>query len=289
MRHVALHVADGVVLEVSSLEGELVSQRPGQPPVFDDAGSYVLKLRTADVAMDAASLTTLVEANTTGREDSPLREPLVTMKDGALEITGKLHKGVWVPFSMTTTVSASNEGVIRLHATKLKTAGVPVKGLLGMFGLEVGELMKMPKDAGISADGDDLLLDAVRLVPPPRMEGRVERVSVDGQRLTMKMTGDGRPPSQPASRPLPSARNYIYFFGGSVRFGKLTMSDADMQLIDADPRTPFDFFPAHYDKQLVAGYSRNTPRQGLQVFMPDYASVARGGGRLKGPITTRPQ
>ena len=52
MRHVALHVADGVVLEVSSLEGELVSQRPGQPPVFDDAGWYLLKLRTADVAMD---------------------------------------------------------------------------------------------------------------------------------------------------------------------------------------------------------------------------------------------
>ena len=105
----------------------------------------------------------------------------------------------------------------------------------------------------------------------------------------MKMTGAGRPPAQPASRPLPSARNYIYFFGGSVRFGKLTMSDADMQLIDADPRTPFDFFPAHYDKQLVAGYSRNTPRQGLQVFMPDYASVTRGGGRLRGPITTRPR
>ena len=67
------------------------------------------------------------------------------------------------------------------------------------------------------------------------------------------------------------------------RFGKLTMSDADMQLIDADPSNPFDFFPAHYDKQLIAGYSRNTPRKGLQVFMPDYARVARGGGALAPP------
>jgi hypothetical protein len=61
------------------------------------------------------------------------------------------------------------------------------------------------------------------------------------------------------------------------------MTDADMQLIDADPRDPFDFFPDHYDAQLVAGYSRNTPRKGLQVFMPDYARVAADGRKLKPP------
>ena len=99
----------------------------------------------------------------------------------------------------------------------------------------------------------------------------------------MHMTGDGAPPQRPATLPLPSARNYLYFYGGSIRFGKLTMSDADMQLIDADPSTPFDFFPAHYDDQLVAGYSRNTRRKGLQVFMPDYSRVRANGGMLKPP------
>ena len=178
MQHVAVHMADGVLLEVSSLEGELVSRKAGQPPVFDDAGSYVLKLRAADVAMDAASVTHARRSNSTGRED--LAAPRAAGHDEGRRArdTGKLHKGVWVPFSMTSAVSASNEGRIRLHATKLKTAGVPMKGLLDLLGLEVGELMKLPKDAGISADGDDLLLDAARLVPPPRMEGRVERVAV---------------------------------------------------------------------------------------------------------------
>ena len=61
------------------------------------------------------------------------------------------------------------------------------------------------------------------------------------------------------------------------------MMDADLQLIDAEPRDPFDFFPAHYDAQLVAGYSRNTPGKGLQVFMPDYARVAANGRKLKAP------
>ena len=42
-------------------------------------------------------------------------------------------------------------------------------------------------------------------------------------------------------------------------------------------------FPAKYEAQLVAGYSRNTPRKGLQVFMPDYSQVAAKGGILKPP------
>jgi hypothetical protein len=97
------------------------------------------------------------------------------------------------------------------------------------------------------------------------------------------MTGPAKPPVRPATLPVPAARNYLYFFGGSIRFGKLTMSDADMQLVDADPSTPFDFSPAHYDDQLVAGYSRNTRRKGLQVFMPDYSRVRVNGGTLKPP------
>ncbi|MEO8076612.1 MAG: hypothetical protein ABI818_09810 [Acidobacteriota bacterium] len=37
----------------------------------------------------------------------------------------------------------------------------------------------------------------------------------------------------------------------------------------------------HYERQLVAGYSRNTPRKGLQVFMPDYARAASNRVMLK--------
>ena len=166
---------------------------------------------------------------------------------------------------------------MRLHATKLKAVGVPVKGLLDLLGLDVDDLMKMPPGSGIRADGDDLLLDTAALLPPPRTEGRLQtrrRSPATAWRLH-----DDRAAAPPrAARPrcrCRRRRNYLYFFGGSIRFGKLTMSDADMQLIDADPSTPFDFFPAHYEDQLVAGYSRNTRRKGLQVFMPDYSRVTR--------------
>jgi len=65
------------------------------------------------------------------------------------------------------------------------------------------------------------------------------------------------------------AQNYIYHQGGVLRFGKLTMTDADLEIVDQSPRTPFEFSLPDYNRQLVAGYSKNTPARGLIVFMPD--------------------
>jgi hypothetical protein len=51
------------------------------------------------------------------------------------------------------------------------------------------------------------------------------------------------------------------------------MHNADLQIIDANPKDAFDFSLEHYNRQLVAGYSKNTPHFGLVVFMPDYYKV----------------
>jgi len=63
--------------------------------------------------------------------------------------------------------------------------------------------------------------------------------------------------------------------GGVLRFGRLTMTNVDMQLIDADPTDPFEFFPDHYNDRLVAGYSKTTASGGLRVYMPDYTKTIK--------------
>ncbi len=67
----------------------------------------------------------------------------------------------------------------------------------------------------------------------------------------------------------------MYFRGGALRFGKLTMADADLALVDQEPKSPFDFSLAGYNDQLVAGYSKSTQALGLVVHMPDFASLKR--------------
>ncbi len=58
--------------------------------------------------------------------------------------------------------------------------------------------------------------------------------------------------------------------GERLRFGKLTMSDTDLTLIDLDPQDPLDFYLAHYQNQLVAGYTKSTPNFGLRAYFRDY-------------------
>ena len=287
MRNVTLHVQEGLALRVTSLNGEFVSRRANSPPVFDDPDSYTLQIASGEFVMDTPTLSRLLQEQVFNDPKSPISNAKLGIRDGKVHIEGRLRKGIVVPFSMSADVSASADGRMRLHASSLKAVGIPVKGMLDLFGVELQNLMKLPAASGIRAEGDDLLVDPFAMLPPPATEGRVKSVTIAGDRLVMTASGPSKPPAKPASRPDPSARNFMYFHGGIVTFGKLTMRDADLQLIDADPRDPFDFFPAHYSEQLVAGYSRNTARGGLRVLMPDYDQVHRSGASLKPPKVGR--
>jgi hypothetical protein len=275
MRNVDLRMVEGVVLRVTTLEGEFISRAPGVPPVFDDPTSYVLRLQAADLSMDARSLSALLNEQVFRGSKAPVKDLQLTIVDGAVKAKGKLHRGVDIPFSMTATVAATPDGRVRLHSTGIKAIGIPVKGMLDFFGVELEDVMKMPGGRGMQADGDDLLLAPTAMMPPPAMEGRLTAVRISGDRMVMTLTGPGRPPARPATLPDPVARNFLYFHSGSIRFGKLTMSDADLELVDADGRDPFDFYPARYKAQLVAGYSKNTDRGGLRTLMPDYGDLRR--------------
>jgi hypothetical protein len=65
------------------------------------------------------------------------------------------------------------------------------------------------------------------------------------------------------------------FRGGVIRFGKLTMQDADVQLIDLDPRDPFDFYLDHYADQLAAGYQKMTTSFAIRAYMKDYDKLPK--------------
>ena len=67
----------------------------------------------------------------------------------------------------------------------------------------------------------------------------------------------------------------MFYRGRVLRFGKLTMEDADLQIVDADPDDPFDVSLAHLNQQLVAGSSRNQKDFGLVTTMPDYGDMLK--------------
>jgi hypothetical protein len=269
MRNVRLHVDEGIALEVRRLRGEMIPPAK-RHPVFDDHRSYVLAIAEADMSIGMAGLERLMNSYVFAGEDAPLSDVRVRTSDkGRLAISGRLRKGVPVPFSTRVDVGVAEDGRLRLHADSFKALGVPAKAVLGAFGVELDDLVH-PEDPSVVAVADnDLLVAPGRALPPPRIRGRLSRAALDGDRLVLVYAPIGRRPVRLAP-PDPRAGNYIYFARGHITFGKLTMAEADLQLIDLDPRDPFDFFPARYSRQLVAGYSKNTPRQGLKTYLPDY-------------------
>jgi hypothetical protein len=264
------------VLQIDDLRGHLQSVEGGSPG-FDDINSYRVDVDYARIAISGASLTNLLNNFTFSGEDAPIRKITATIAGGELTQSGPLKKSISLPVKMRATGSAAADGRLQVHPTSLKAAGFVSKRVLDFFGLDLQSLVSTERTPGVAIVKDDLLLDPERALPPPRVRGRLTRAWIEGDRLWLQF---GDPRARGLESPLPRVANYIYYRGGVLRFGKLTMNDADLLLMDDDPRDPFDFSPARYNDQLVAGYSKNTARKGLVVHMPD-ANDLKDGRRTR--------
>jgi len=265
MVNVNIHLDSELILHIRHLAGKFLSTNKGQPPTLDDKLSYLVAIDSGEVGVSMASMSHAMNTYVFGEPDAPLKNLQLSSEGSQIRQKGTLKKGIAIPFEMVGTVSATADGKIRIHPTQMKAAHLPVKGLFKLFGLDMARLMNTRKTKGVSVDDNDIILDPALMLPPPQMRGRITAVRVQGDEIVQTF---GKPTRNPAPQHPPS--NYMAYRGGVLRFGRLTMTNVDMQLIDADPADPFEFFPDHYNDQLVAGYSKTTASGGLRVYMPDY-------------------
>jgi hypothetical protein len=270
MVNVNIRLDPDLILHIRYLSGQFLPTRKGQPPAFDDKLSYIVAIDSAEVGISAASMSHALNTYVFSAPDAPLKNLTLTIQGNQIKQAGTLNKGIGLPFEMTGAMSATADGRIRIQPTQVKAAHLPVTGVMKLFGLDMAKLVNTRKTKGVSVEGNDIILDPARMLPPPAMRGRITAVSIQGDEIVQTF-GTGR--KLHAGKL--SGGNYMWYRGGVLRFGKLTMSDTDMQLIDADPTDPFDFFPDHYQDQLVAGYSKTTATGGLVVYMPDHGKIAK--------------
>jgi hypothetical protein len=266
MINVDLHVTEDVTLRVRRLRGRFVPTRQGGIPNLDDSASYVVDIEAGEVALGEASLNALMNEHVFTGHKPPVKDLQVTLEDGLVKQKGKLDKAIDIPFKVDGAVEATPDGKIRVHAKSIKGFGLPVKGLMKVLGIEMDEMMKVEAGHGLTVDENDFIIDPQEMLPPPKMKGKISSVRIEGGEIVQTFgAGSARRLSPPAA-----SQNHIYWRGGTLRFGKLTMSDTDLELIDQDPSDPFDFSVAHYNEMLVAGFSKNLPRKGLRTLIPDW-------------------
>jgi hypothetical protein len=265
MRNVQYHFSPGISVNIRRLAGELVPAGGAALPIFDDKRTFSLKIEAAEIAMTPQALANALNNFVFSAKDALLKDISIQIDKDRLKIKGKLPSKGDLAFEAEGHLSATDQGKIRLHVEKIQALHLPVKGLMDLIGVDLADLIKKGKVAGVQAEKDDLILDPSQILPPPRIEGRVTSLRLENNNI-IQVFGD--PSRFPWAR-VP-AQNYMAYRGNRLRFGKLTMDDTDMILIDMTPNDPFDFYLDHYTEQLTAGYTKNTTANGLRVFMPDY-------------------
>lgn len=288
MRNVDFHLGGDVVMHIADLSG--VMRGRGGIVDFDNSSSFVTWVKAANVALDASALANLFNNHVFAYRGAPLRDIRIEIRDGQILQSGILHKGVDIPFKIRADVSLTPEGRIRLHPVDTDIFCVDGDRLMRALGLTMAKMVDVSKAVGVTIEKNDFLIDPMRVLPPPRIRGRLTSVRIVNDRLVQQIAPEPGGEAFAAMPVIPdsTARNYMYYRGGKLHFGrKLLMRDADMLVIDGDPSTPFDFDLERYMAQLTAGYSRTLPSAGLWVLMPDARNPVRLERVVGGEVSAR--
>jgi len=272
MHNVLFHVDRTIVLKIHSLRGEFHDKSEGQPLNFDDKKSFVVRIDQARIGLSGRGLSDLMNHYVFAYEGAPLRDLSIRVHEGRLVQQGVMHKIIDIPFEMTADVSITDQGWMRIHPIDIEICNLDGESLMKAFGMSLDEILKKLPE-GVRVEKNDLLLEPLAILPPPAIVGRVVDVELHEDEL-LQVFDDGR--SAPAlSPPDPAEKNWMHFEEGTLRMGKLFMVRADMQVVDSDPRDPFDFFVDYYNSQLAAGFNRTQLDYGLKVFMRDFDDLGK--------------
>ena len=265
---VDLRVFADARIHVLRLAGTASSVRPGQPVPLDDKNGYTIAVDGAETWVGWSDLSAILNEYTFDFDGAPVDDLSIDREEDAdqrdeVELKGDLGGVLGLRFEIEGRPEVTPDGRIRIRTTSVQALDIPVEGLMHALGLEPADLMGNLRDRGLDFDGDDLILDASRAFPPPRMSGRVRSVTVEEGGMSIVL---GDPDAAPSS----GNANHLWFRGGTIRIGRMTQTDADLRILDDDPADRFDFFPDQMNAQLAAGYAKMREDGGLTMHVPDY-------------------
>jgi hypothetical protein len=245
------------------LNGEMRRTKKNVNPSFDEPESFFLEVQRGIIHANIGDISHYLNSGLVA--GSPLTNISLTGDGNQISVHGTMHKmHIPLPVGLDGTLSPAPDGRIHLHVDRLSVLKLPVKGLLGDFHVSVADLMGKTSVAGVEASENDLYFDTQKLLPAPHIHGTLTKVRVKKPDIEVKY-GDAE---NDATR-TEQWHNFLALKGGTLDFGKLTMHNVDLIMIDASKDAWFDLDLVNYQAQVVNGYTRMTPEAGLEIFMPD--------------------
>jgi len=250
---------------VQWLRGQLTPAHAGVTPSLDDPESFYLNVTNGVIRANMGDISNYLNAHSAG---APFSDIKMTGTGDQVKITGKLHKGITLPVELTGVLKVASSSRIQVQISKINVLKVPLKGLLGGFHVTLASLLPSQQIPGLEVQDNTLFFDSNRLLPPPHIRGTLTSVTIANPDL-QAVYGDVTKDEQTVGQ----WRNFLRLNGGALTFSNLTMHPAELLMVDISQDAWFDLDLANYHQQLVNGYSRMTPDQGLQIFMPDLSEL----------------
>jgi hypothetical protein len=250
------------------LHGQLIRAHRNVNPSFDDPDSFSIDVKTGVIRANIGDLSNFLNAS--GMAKSPLKNITISGDGNQIRLRGTLHKIIPLPIEMIGNIAVAPDNRIQVHVTKLSILKIPFKAILGGFHISISDLFHPKGIPGIQVSGNDIFLYTPALLPPPHISGQLTNVRIVNPDIE-EIYGN----AQNEVERVEQWRNFIRLQGGTIDFGKLTMHQVDLTMIDISNDPWFDLDLAHYQEQLVNGYTRMTPQAGLQIFMPDLDQIPR--------------
>lgn len=246
------------------LDGRLARTRRDISPSFDHPDSFDLEIQTGVIRVNIGDMGQYLNSSVAS---SPLKNVILLADGSNVKLTGVIHKLVPLPIQVIASLSVAPYDRIRVHIIKIDVLKVPVKRLLGLLRVSAADLVKNNID-GVDIEGNDLLLDTHKLLPPPHIRGRLTRVSVESPDIEA-VYGDA---GENVER-VELWRNFFSLDGGTIDFGSLSMHPVNIIMVDISSNPWFDLDMVNYREQFASGYTRITADAGLQIFIPDRRDI----------------
>ena len=244
------------------IRGRMLSTSSGRNPSFDEPNSFVLEIDKGLINVKLADIADFL--NNDASNKAPLKNIKITSEDGQIRLQGTVHKVISLPVRLDGTLTPLPDGRLKYHLVKLNVLKVPMKGLLGLFHVDLADLASKSQTPGVQIVDNDVFFDTERLLPPPHIHGHITTVNATANDLTVIYGNAGAD-----EQSLAQWHNFLRLAGGNLDFGKLTMHQVDLTMIDATKDPWFDLDLVNYQAQLVYGTTRMTEKAGLEIYMPD--------------------
>ena len=254
---------DNIGFYITDLIVNLTPNDPGQPGVFDDPTSFSLTPIKGTAILDYAKLEALLNKHVFAFKGATLKNIKVKTGKDLLVLAGEMNrKGVWVPFAMKGRLTLSDGHILTYVPWSVVVDNNDATKVLVAANVNLDELLTV-KTVGANLIGSEVVLDTMKLFPPPKLHLNIATASLDDRGLVLTFDNEG---AGTDSATLIPSDSYILIKGGDTKFMKAVSTNSQLQVMSGNEGSELDFCLYDYRDQLTAGYLELTEKGAILAY-----------------------